>query len=158
MNALSLTTSLLTHSLAWALLYSLWQGLLIWSMLYVLLKAMPNINARAKYYMSYASFTALFLWFADTWMTEYQKLKGITVYITQPGIDATTSNTYAVKTISSAHLQSPIVHRLLPSIEHYFPFIILLYSVGLSFMLFRFLVNVMQVRTMRAHGIIQPEQ
>src|SRR4051812_47605772 len=113
MNTLSLTTTLLTHSLAWALLYSLWQGLLVFGILYALLKAMPNINARAKYYMSFGALTAMAIWFADTWISEFQKLKGITVYITQPGMNLSADTTYAVKTVSNEHLQSPIIHHFI---------------------------------------------
>ncbi len=162
MNTFSITASLLTHSLAWALLYSLWQGLLIYATLFVLLRAMPEMNARAKHYASFGSLTALFIWFADTWITEYQKLRGITVYITQPGSVAGAATplpavTYATHTIAPAHIQAPILHRLLPQLEHYFPIIIFIYALGLSFMLMRFLVNVTQVRALRTQGLTLPD-
>ena len=155
MNTLSATTSLLTHSLAWALLYSLWQGALIYGTLFVLLKALPNVNARIKYYLSYGAFSVLFLWFADTWATQYQKLKGVTVYITQSGADIA-STTYTVKAITPPVGQTNIGHHYLPGLEQYFPLIIILYGVGLAFMFFRFLVNVLQVKALREQGIMEP--
>jgi len=163
MNTFSITASLLTHSLAWALLYSLWQGLLIYATLFVLLRAMPEMTARAKHYASFGSLTALFIWFADTWITEYQKLRGITVYITQPGSAAGTvaplpAVTYATHTITPPHMQASLLHRLLPHIEHYFPVIVLIYSLGLAFMLVRFLLNVAQVRALRTTGLTQPDE
>ena len=157
MSTLSTTVSLLTHSLAWALLYSLWQGMLIYGTLYVLLKALPNINARVKYYLSYGAFMGLFLWFADTWATQYQKLKGVTVYITQSGTESVTSNTYSVKAIATEPaIQSDVLHHFLSRLEQYFPFIIMLYVTGLVFMLFRFAVNIWQVGMMRKQGVILP--
>ena len=157
MNTLSATTLLITHSLAWALLYSLWQGALIYSTLYILLKALPNVNARIKYYLSFGAVVALFLWFADTWVTQYQKLKGITVYITQSGTGTAATTTYSVNTIATDSVQSNVLHDALMRVEQYFPFIILLYAIGLAFMLFRFVVNVWQVRALSKQGIIKPD-
>jgi len=156
MNTLSATTSLLSHSLAWALLYSLWQGALIYGTLYILLKALPSVNARIKYYLSFGAVVAMFLWFADTWVTQYQKLKGITVYITQSGAGTVGTTTYSVNTTATDPVQSNVLHDALMRMEQYFPFIILLYATGLAFMLFRFVVNVLQVRALRKQGIIQP--
>ena len=51
MQTLTATVSALTHALSWALLFSLWQGLLIYGFLYLLLKMLPNINARVKIYL-----------------------------------------------------------------------------------------------------------
>jgi hypothetical protein len=66
MEALSTSAGLLARSLSWALLYSLWQGLLVYTTLFVLLKAVPSVNARIKYYLSYSAFAALFAWFLNT--------------------------------------------------------------------------------------------
>jgi bla regulator protein BlaR1 len=157
MDTLSATTSLLTQSLAWALLYSLWQGLLIYCTLYALLRAVPNINARVKYYLSFGAHTALFLWFADTWVTQYQKLKGITVYITQAGIDNGIATTYPIKTYAATQAHNTFLNQYLPGFDRYFPFIIIIYTIGLSFMLFRFVVNVFQVNGLRRLGLTEPE-
>jgi bla regulator protein blaR1 len=157
MNALSATTSLLTHSLAWALLYSLWQGLLISGTLFMLLKALPNLNARIKYYLSFGALTAVFLWFSDTWITQFQRLKGITVYITQNNVDGGIAATYPVKTFATGHTRSAILNHLMPGMERYFPVIITLYTFGLLFMLARFLVNVFQVTGLRQQGLVQPD-
>jgi len=153
---LSATTSIITHSLAWALLYSLWQGLLVYGSLFVLLRAMPDINSRVKYYLSVGAFAGLFIWFADTWILQYEKLKGAVVYITSPGTEHGATVTHAVKTFG-AQTQNPML-RLLPGLERYFPFIMVMYTIGLSFMLFRFLVSVLQLRALRNQGITTPEQ
>ena len=126
MNTLSSTTSLFTHAFSWALIHSLWQGMLIYATLFVLLKALPNASARIKYYLSFIAFTSVFLWFADTCMSQYEKLKGAVVYITQAGADNIAPTTYAVKATSAGNLQSPLLHYLLPKLEQYFPLMILI--------------------------------
>ena len=156
MNTISTTTSLLTHSLAWALLHSLWQGALIYGSLYLLLKASPNAGSRAKYYLSFSGLTALCLWFADTWSTQYQKLKGVTVFITQSAPDGGYAKTFTVKTIAAAPAHGTAIYHLLPRLEQYFPFILMLYLAGLVFMLSRFAINLLQLRTLKTSGIVTP--
>jgi len=156
MNTLSATVSLLTHSLVWALLYSLWQGLLIYGTLSVLLKGLPNVQERIKYILSMGSLAALFLWFADTWLSQYERLKGVAVYITQSGAGSI-STSYSVKTKAGEITQLPLLHRIMPHVEYYFPVIIALYTIGLAFMLFRFLVNLSRVMALRRQGIMAPE-
>jgi bla regulator protein blaR1 len=153
MNTFTTTASLLTHSLAWALLYSLWQGLLIYATLFVILKALPNINARVKYYISLSAFAGLFLWFTDTWAEQFQKLKGVTVYISQTAADAGVGSTYTVKTFTGPDAQTPL-HNMLPRLEPHLPLLLVLYTAGLAFMLLRFLVNILQVRALRTQGLM----
>ncbi len=156
MNTLANTTSLLTHSLAWALLYSIWQGALIYGSLFFLLKALPNAGARARYYLSFSALTALFLWFADTWSSQYQKLKGVTVFITQSAADGGLTKTFTVNTSAGSPTHETAIRHLLPSLEQYFPFILALYAAGLTFMLCRFAINIVQLRSLRTSGIIAP--
>ncbi len=148
-------STLLSHSLAWALLYSLWQGLLLYGLLFVLLKAMPDISARVKYNLALGSFAALFIWFADTWFAQYQKLKGSTVYVTAPAA-GNASETMTFNTVIAPYNDTSLLHRLLPDIQQYYPLIMLLYSLGLAFMVFRFIVNIGQVRALRTQGIAIP--
>jgi len=158
MNTLSATTSILTHSLAWALLYSLWQGILIYSTLFVLLKALPNAGARVKYSMSYISFSVLFLWFAATWYAQYQQLKETIVYIAQVGTNTIMPTITHVQASATTQVHKPLLSNFLPAIDPYFPLIITIYAAGLAFMLLRFLVNIVQLRSLKTQGISQPGQ
>lgn len=157
MNTLSFTT-LLTHSLAWALLYSLWQGLLVYGILFVLLCALRDVSARAKYFLSVGAFTTLVAWFADTWATYYQKMKGITVYISN-------GNGAASPLITHQDLSTPLniadqgfVKSALIGMERYSSIIIAVYCVGLALMLFRFAVNLWQVRMLKKSGVVAPHE
>ena len=154
MNTLSATASLLTHSLAWALLHSLWQGLVVYSVLFVLLKAVHGISAKIKYYLSFGALCSIALWFADTWMTEYQKLKGFVVYITGARNEPVNTTGDTVRTVSSAVKQSEFFTGLLQGIEHNSSLILMAYTLGLTLMLCRFLVNIVQLRNLRTHGLM----
>ncbi|MCD6013895.1 MAG: peptidase BlaR1 [Flavipsychrobacter sp.] len=151
-------STLLSHSLAWALLYSFWQGLLLYGLLFILLKAMPNISSRVKYNLAMGSFAALFIWFADTWFAQFQKLKGAIVYITSPSLSSGGESINTVTTVIAPQSDTSLLYRLLPGMHQYYPFIILLYSLGLTFMLFRFMVNIGRLRALRTQGIALPAQ
>lgn len=153
MNTLSTTTSLITHSLAWALVYSLWQGLLVYGTLFVLLKALTDVNSRVKYYLSAGALGCMFLWFANTWISQYQKLKGVTVFITQSGAYQGAEKTFTVHTAPVEYIQRPGSHSYLPKLEPFFPVILVIYTLGLAFMLCRFAVNIWQLRTMKTKGL-----
>ncbi len=146
----------LSHSLAWALLYSLWHGLLIYSFLYVLLKAIPSASARLKYNLSLGAFIALFAWFADTWVLQYYKLIGTVVYITTPGSGNNAFAVNTLRTVTTPQTDGPVLHSLWPGIEQYYSIITPLYAIGLLFMLFRLLVNMGRVHTLRTQDIMLP--
>ena len=92
MQPLSITIFAFSQSLAWALFYSLWQGMLLYGIVYAVVRAMPSMNARIKYLLSYGALTGTIVWFADTWTSQYQKIKGVTAYITEMGINNAPDN------------------------------------------------------------------
>jgi bla regulator protein blaR1 len=149
MTTLYQTGTLLSHALAWALLYSLWQGLLVYGAVYLLLKALANMNARVKYYLSAAALLWMFVWFADTWAAQYEKLKAITVYMSSFGAGSAAS----AQDIIPVPAQGPAMQHLLPRLEQYYPFIIAVYVAGLLFMLLRFALNLAQVQRLRKKGL-----
>lgn len=153
MNALSIITSVIPHSLAWALIHSLWQGLIIYVALYLILNIFPDISARIKYYLSFGALTAMVLWFANTWITEYQQLKGFIVYISGTTTELAVTNTHSVKTLAAAQ-HSSVAGSMLPTLERYFPILIVAYAIGLSFMLSRFLISLLQVQRLKTMGTI----
>jgi len=122
------------------------------------LKALPNAGARVKYSMSYISFSVLFLWFAATWYAQYQQLKETIVYITQAGTNTIMPTITHVQASATTQVHKPLLSNFLPAIDPYFPLIITIYTAGLAFMLLRFLVNIVQLRSLKTQGISQPGQ
>lgn len=148
MNTLYQTGTLLSQSLAWALLYSLWQGLVVYGAVY-LLKALPDRNARIKYYVSSAALLGMFAWFVQTWVMQYQKLKGALSSINT----LSSGSDMAAQPVAPAHLPATAVEHWLPRLSQYYPAIIAVYIAGLLLMLLRFAVNLVQVQRLRKTGV-----
>ncbi|HVX00517.1 MAG TPA: M56 family metallopeptidase [Candidatus Babeliaceae bacterium] len=145
MNTLSVTITLLAHSLCWALLYSLWQGLFIYIALSFVFKSIPALNTRVKYFLSYASFSGLFIWFIGTWVAHYNSLRQATAYT------LSFSNNPAADIHNITRASQPITatamwHDMAQQMALYFPYIIALYVVGLVFMSGRFIINILRVQ------------
>lgn len=151
MHTLSVTATIAAHTLAWALLHSLWQALLIFVALAILLKIKPQINATAKYALSFGALATQALWFIGTWITEYTSDISSAHYTVSSGSNVIIS---AAQPITPAELPAAVTGTFMPAIEHYFPVLLIIYSLGLTAMLSRFLVNIIQVRNLRSHGVI----
>lgn len=155
MNTFSFT-SLLTHSLAWALLYSLWQGLIVYGVLFIVLQMVRNVRAHIKYHLATGAFLAVFAWFANTWMEQYQRLKGITIYITEAGHTmAAPANTYGAATVAMP-TQVGFLQQFVIGLERYSGIILLVYSIGVVVMLVRFALNLRQIKVLKHTGIAAP--
>ena len=144
------TVSIAARSLSWAILHSLWQGLLIWSTLSIVLKALSGTTSRVRHYLSFGAFTGMTGWFIDTWMDQYQRLKGYTVYITQSGYDSNTTTTIPVSVSTAGTSQQHMLDQLLPSgVDKWYPYIISIYGIGILLMLGRLLINIGQLRSLK---------
>ncbi|GAA4460362.1 hypothetical protein GCM10023093_02860 [Nemorincola caseinilytica] len=155
MSAISITS--LAHSFSYALLYSLWQGLLIYGMLFVVLRALPGMGARTRYSLSFGALAALFIWFADTWESQYSKLQGVTVYITRTAANgAVTGLAQPLTANASTPARFDIFREYLPLVGQYVPIIMMVYSVGLLFMLLRFSINMRQLRSLTSTAASTP--
>lgn len=148
MSTISVTS--LAHSFSYALLYSLWQGALIYSLLFVFLKALPDVNARVKYNLSLSALALIFIWFADTWESQYAKLKGVTVYISQAASHSSATgivHPFTANADAPAHFD--IFRNYLPLVSQYVPLIIALYCFGLAIMFLRFALNLARLTPLR---------
>lgn len=156
MTTISVTS--LAHSFSYAILYSLWQGALIYGILFVFLKSLPGLNARIKYNLSLSALTLLFIWFADTWESQYSKLKGVTVYISQGG--APDNSVVGAMSPLTANANTPahfdIFRSYLPFVSQYVSVIVAVYCIGLAFMCLRFALNLARLTPLRTTAIEPP--
>ncbi len=152
MNTLSATTSL-AQSLASALLYSLWQGLLVYGMLYVCLRALPGISARARYYLSYLALLIIIICFAGTWMIQYNRLDSVIATTHAYTVSLAASGTAPVVEVSAPVAPAAWYAQLLNFIEQNFTLVLAIYAIGLGFMLSRFFYNATQARALRTTGL-----
>ena len=158
MSAISQATTILAHSMALALIHSLWQGLLLFALLFVLLKTVPGFSTRLKYYLSYGAFTGLFIWFVQTWVSQFGRLKSIEVvsYVSLKDIPVqfTFNNINVAPVVPTA---PPFSSQVLHFIEQNVPSIMTIYMAGLAFMLLRFLVNILSLNALKTQGITDLE-
>lgn len=158
MNTLSATALLLSRALSWALLYSLWQGLLISGALLVLLRALRGGSARFRYYLSLGGFTALFAWFAATWVGQYNLLSAahtITYHVSE-GQDIIAANVLSASGSAATSLST--FDRVRHILDEYYSLVMLIYVIGLSFMLTRFVAGYRRAHNLKYAGTEQPSE
>lgn len=152
MNVLSITASLLARAFSYSLLYSLAQGLLVFGVLFVLLKAIPSLSARVRYLLAFGSMVVMLVWFADTMVAQYTALSAAPVYITD------TQNCMPVAAPTIAHTTPPVGYAsmlpVLPRLDTYVPFIAGLYLLGLLLMVVRFVHGMVRLRRL-GHSDLQ---
>ncbi len=161
MSSLSQTTSILAHSMAWALIHSIGQGLLIFALLFVLLKVLPGTSSRIKYYFSFLAFAALFVWFGETWVSQFERLKAMVV-VSSGSMDVAPmpiimSDLKLVNVPMVAVSAPSLSSQLLHIVEQNVPSIMTIYMAGLVFMLFRFAINLYSLKALNKQGISEPD-
>lgn len=146
--------TILVQSLGWALLHSLWQVLLIYCSLRIVLKLSGNTSARVKYHFSMAALAGSFGWFVNTCYAQWQKMQGVTIQVTQIGIEPATNKTYTLTTLPSSTVYNNVtLNSIIKYIEPSFPVLVALYIAGIAFLLMRLVVNLMQVRGLSNKGL-----
>lgn len=157
MNTLPLTIQIAIQSLGWALLHSLWQGMLIYCLLLSIYKVLPNASSRFKYNTAAFALLGTFAWFADTWIEQWQMLKGATVIITEPATGKIITQTiHTIPNLAHGAYIEHWIYNLLPRLEDHFKWIVPLYLLGILFLLVRFGYNfyaVNRLKTKTQQGI-----
>lgn len=155
MNHLLSEGSILIRSLGWTLLHSLWQGALVSACAWVLLRTVAH--ARIKYHVLLSSLTVLAGWFVVTWIQQWQRLQAITVHVTAATRDSGVEKSYTISTIPPQSSAELWMHKLMPDMEHAFPWLVGLYAIGLCLMLLRFGFGITRLLQIRYQGIITPD-
>ena len=93
------TASMLIHSIGWAIVYSLWQGAIIYLLLKMILLAYPNMRAKIRYHLEYVSLLSLLTCFCANIYTEWQRLQAITIKVTESGTDLSGAKVFFIKTL-----------------------------------------------------------
>lgn len=155
MNNFLPQTSVAVQALGWALLQSLWQCLLIYAALRLVLAVVAKQHAALRYKLSLLSVAAMFIWFADTCVEQVLRLNTGTVLISQ---EAGTTAVHALPAIQvPAYVQdSSVFSRLAGELQPYLPLAVAIYIIGLAVMVSRLGVNVYQLRRLRRSGFSSP--
>lgn len=157
MTTLSFTATALAHSFSYALLSSLWQALLIYGLLYLLLRLFSTAGAGTRYMLSTAAFLSVSFLFAYTWVGRYYELHTTTVFLAQSAADSSSVNTHSSVVNAVAPSTISAFRQFLLQVDQYVPAIMLIYYSGLLFMLIRVLLNFLQLRALSRTGVVSPD-
>ncbi len=156
MNNFLPQSSLLVQGLGWGLLQSLWQCLLIYGCLRIILAFTGIQHARLRYLLSLLSVTAMFAWFIDTCVEQLLRYRAATVLISQGGMEVTNIRTAPAVVPAIALEQGSMLARVLTEVQAYLPIAVALYLLGLAIMIARFGMGIMQLRRLRKRGAAMP--
>ncbi|OJW83938.1 MAG: hypothetical protein BGO69_09410 [Bacteroidetes bacterium 46-16] len=133
------------QSIAWALLCSLAQGLLVYGSLKLLFRLAPQLPANARYHLALSALGILLLWFAGTWWQSFREL-----YAAGHAGSGRVTIIYLEQ-----FLQAPgaAKYKQLPGILHAaYPWLAACYLLGLALMLLRMLTGIIALFALRSSG------
>lgn len=144
----------LAYSFSYALLHSVLQAGLLYSLLWLVLKAISNAGAQIRYVLSFSVLGGIIVWFVATWVLQYKEL-----IVDNKNIpDAITSNTAAnAMHTDTMHTAGGLMIKVMPSFTDYVPIILVVYGMGLLIMILRLGMSVMRMRVMTKKGMHEPD-
>lgn len=159
MNELSIITAAVAHAFTWALIHSLWQGVVIYLLMRLILQLGNTWEARMKYHLSLAALCLLCLWFANTLAANYIREMSKAVTFNTIAGEGGHYRFVAAAANSAGVADGTLIGSLQPTIDRYFVYILYAYVLGLIAMLFRFSVQAWSTHKLRSNGVseVEPE-
>lgn len=147
---LPFTTDLVT-ALGWAILHSLWQALLVFTCLRIVLKLWPDAMASTKYNLSFLSLAGIFGWFV---VTLYQQLDAVRELQLAAALPVTgAAAPLALHTPAVYHSQDEL-NVLFPNLEMAFPMLVALYIAGVAVMCIKLAADLAQLQQIRKNQVL----
>lgn len=144
------TTDLVT-ALGWAILHSLWQALLVFACLRIVLRLWPNATSGIKYNLSFLSLAGIFGWFLVTMYRQLAAISEVHDTIAWSGAAAA----------PAAPLHLPAVYQrqqelvwMFPNLETSFPILVALYIAGVGVMCIKLAADLAQLRQIRKRQVL----
>lgn len=132
----------LTKAIGWSILHSLWQGAIIFAVLFIALSVKSKMTARLKHNLSISALFLIFISFCLTFASLFNL----------PNEAATADSDI---TINGAALQQ--LYHMTNSwsfkTESYFPFIVALYAIGISFQLVVLISGYLKLKQLKQTNI-----
>jgi beta-lactamase regulating signal transducer with metallopeptidase domain len=148
---LPFTTDLVT-ALGWAILHSLWQALLVFICLRIVLKLWPDATASTKYNLAFLSLAGIFSWFV---VTLYQQLEVVRE------LQQVKNGMAAMEAAPPLVLHSPAVYQsqeglnaLFPNLELWFSVLVALYIAGVAVMCIKLVADLAQLQQIRKTQVL----
>ncbi len=141
----------IVFALSWALVHSLWQGLLIYILLCAALALIPGNYSAARYYVAVSALAAMVLSFIATIMYQY----GITTtgyYTIAPG-NANISQ-QVITPVNTVAATTSVAGRLLSWYNSHTALVVNLYIAGLGLLLSRIAYNLYMLKSFRVENAV----
>ncbi|WP_298739084.1 M56 family metallopeptidase [uncultured Chitinophaga sp.] len=140
-------TAELVTALGWAILHSLWQALLVFICLRIVLKLWPDATSATKYNLSVLSLAGIFGWFVATL---YKQLEAVKAAHFTAGLPVTgTPGAPLVLQAPAVYQSQEELHVLFPNLEMVFPLLVALYIAGVAVMCIKLVADLAQLRQIR---------
>lgn len=153
MNTLLLSSDIV-RALGWAILHSFWQAFLIYTCLRVVFKLWPEAGAKIRHNLSLFSLTGIFIWFLATFYIQLDRII--------EARNALLINGTALS-LQGYDIVTPVVYPsqhsllfLIPTLEHFFPYLVGIYVFGMGMMIIKFgsdLFQLQRIRTLNTEPI-----
>ncbi|WP_331995276.1 M56 family metallopeptidase [Chitinophaga sp.] len=138
------TTDLVT-ALGWAILHSIWQALLIFGCLRIVLKLWPAATASTKYNLSFISLAGIFGWFV---VTLFQQLDAVTPFHTIASPAAAAASPVLLN-MPAVYQRQQELNGAFPNLEFCFPILVALYMAGVGVMCIKLFADLAQLQQIR---------
>jgi bla regulator protein blaR1 len=150
MNSLQPGLLIMAQSLGWALLHSLWQALLVYTALRIVLKIISKPSARLSYNLSFLALCGVFTWFLHTWVVNWSALEKVVAVQGSPSAGPTVSiaNDWA-----STGLYTNMVY-----LQQWLPLVALTYILGVLLLATRVVYNYSVVKGYKTKGVAAAPQ
>ncbi|WP_276135154.1 M56 family metallopeptidase [Polluticoccus soli] len=152
MNNLQDTFQTLSQALGWALLHSLWQGFLLFGLLWVILKIVPAASAKLRYRLSFFALGGIATWFVYTAAGYWQSMQSYTVTISTQADTVTWQQ--SVRQDPSV-IGAQVVRWLAP-IEGQLPVLVAIYFIGVAALFARLIYNIAGIRSLTTQKVQAP--
>ncbi len=142
------------QSLSVTLIYALGQGLAVYMLLRLALRIIPTSYASLRYHVSFAALSSLLVWFFLNWIQQYHLLAATAFSTSTP----TTGTITFLPGYTAATIGGDFISPRSSLSTSLFPAMCVLYIAGVSFMLIRMSVGILQLSAIRKTGIVLPDE
>lgn len=154
MSSLINHTTALAQSFTLALLLSVLQGAAVYIAVSLLFRTFRSLSALLRYNISLGGLALVVAWFIDTFISLYNRFRGVAVYISQPEVTPSGGGKGVVVTQASA--VADFAARVMPAIGRYTSAVLIAYSVGVAVMLLRLGFDLGRLHQIRKTGLSTP--
>ncbi len=150
MNYLISNSAVLVHAIGWTILHSLWQGLMLFCLLKIVLRFIPEAKAKLRYNISLTVLSALTIWVISTFYNQWQNAS-YTITTTINNITLNNIDQFNALYIDQTAAPSTISSLLLWFDQHTNS-IVTIYTIGICVLAMRLLYNLFSINQLKRNS------